>query len=92
MLIRPEETELVGRWENVDGAIRGDGVTNRITKLTGNYLIKIAVTESGWETLYQDPEDFRYWELTYPQSEMHGGGPPTLRCLPMQEAQHKYSL
>lgn len=92
MQIRPDETELVGRWESVNGTIQGDSVTSRIKKLTRDYLTKIARSESGWETLYRDPEDLRFWELTYPQSEMHGGGPPTLRCLSRQEVKRKYGL
>jgi len=90
--IRPNETELVGRWENIDGGLRGDAVANRIYELTRTYLTRVAVSENGWEKLYRDPADFRLWELTYPQSEMHGGGPPMLRLLSFEEAQKKYKL
>jgi hypothetical protein len=31
--------------------------------------------------LYQDPDDLRYWEFSYPHAEMHGGGPPMLECM-----------
>jgi hypothetical protein len=39
-----------------------------------------------------DPDDGRYWERTYPQSEKHGGGPPQLKCLTFQEASKKYGV
>ncbi|MEM7379742.1 MAG: Imm27 family immunity protein [Bacteroidota bacterium] len=26
----------------------------------------------------KDPYDNRYWELSYPQGNLHGGGPPSL--------------
>jgi hypothetical protein len=39
--------------------------------LTRQHLRQIAVSEGsgGWETLFQDPNDGRYWERTFPQSE-----------------------
>ena len=92
MRLQPEETELVGRWETIEGTVRADVVASRIKELTQTYLTKIAVSRSGWETLYRDPWDLRLWELTYPQGEMHGGGPPMLRTLSIQEAQSKYEF
>ena len=91
-MIRPDETELVGRWENIGGSVRADAVANRINDLTQTYLMRISVSENGWEKLYRDPVDLRLWELTYPQSEMHGGGPPRLRLLSLEEAQKKYTF
>jgi hypothetical protein len=92
MQIRPEETELLGQWESIGTTIRGDTVATRIKNLIDTHLAKVAVAESGWEILYRDPTDLRLWELTYPQSEMHGGGPPMLRCLSVEEAKAKYSF
>jgi len=46
----------------------------------------------AWEMLFKDPDDGRYWERTYPQGEMHGGGSPELRCLSPQDAAAKYDL
>ncbi|WP_262495014.1 Imm27 family immunity protein [Algoriphagus boritolerans] len=63
-----------------------DEICKRIEKLKSDYLIKVAVDETGWETLYQDPNDNRYWLLTYPNSEYHGGGPPTLKVITSIEA------
>jgi hypothetical protein len=56
-----------------------------------SHIICVAVgPESGArETLYRAPDDGRYWEWTYPQSEMHGGGPPQLKYLTYQEASKK---
>jgi immunity protein 27 of polymorphic toxin system len=88
--ISPEETKLVGQWEYVDGAVRSDAVANRIAELTKSYLVKIAVGGNGWEILYRDPSDLRFWELTYPESGSHGGGPPTLTHISMEHAQSKY--
>jgi hypothetical protein len=83
---------LVGQWERVGAILRADAVAVRIKELTDTCLTKIAVAESGWETLYRDPADVRLWELSHPHSEMHGSGPPKLRCLPIVEAQAKYAF
>ena len=91
-MIRPAETAIVGRWEIVSGSPRADSVANRINELTHTYLTRIAVSQDGWERLYRDPADSRLWELTYPHSEMQGGGPPMLRVLSVQEAREKYKF
>jgi Immunity protein 27 len=93
-MIRPEEIELIGRWETVNGVVCADAAAKRILELARTYLTKVAVSEAfgGWETLYQDPADLRFWELTYPHGEMHGGGPPKLKSLTVQEAKSKYRV
>ena len=86
------EQILTGRWLVEDGRARGDDVFERIEWLIAHHLRKIANSpQSGaWETLYRDPDDGRFWERTYPQSEMQGGGPPQLKCVSAQEASKKY--
>lgn len=69
-----------------------DDTCDRIEKLTSIYLLKISQDESGWERLYQDTEDKRYWELTYPHSEMHCGGPLRLTNISNTEAHRKYKI
>jgi hypothetical protein len=90
--LQPDEQMLTGRWLVEDGRVRGDDVCERIEWLIAHHLQKIANSpQSGaWETLYRDSDDGRYWERTYPQSEMHGGGPPRLKCVTTQEASKKY--
>jgi hypothetical protein len=41
-------------------------------------LERLGHDQSGWETLYRDPGTGSFWEITYPQSRMHGGGPRQL--------------
>ncbi|MCZ6587103.1 MAG: Imm27 family immunity protein [Alphaproteobacteria bacterium] len=64
----------------------------RIRYLIVNALKKVASTDDGWDVLYVDPNDSRYWELIYAESYMHGGGPPTLRHLSSTAAAEKYNL
>ncbi len=73
-----------------EGKLVEDETCQRITKLVTAYLAKLGEDLSGWETLYRDPKDGRFWELTHPQSEMHGGGPPELRWVPPEVALQKY--
>jgi hypothetical protein len=90
MDIKPSETILTGQWVHRDGRLVEDDVCERIRALTKSYLVEIGHDASGWNTLYRDPNDERYWEKTYPQSEMHGGGPPQLRHLTAREAKQRY--
>jgi Immunity protein 27 len=58
----------------------------RIQQLIRDELVKIARDLSGWRVLYRDPKDGRLWQLSYPQSEMHGGGPAKLSWISSQVA------
>jgi hypothetical protein len=89
-MIASNETRLTGKWLTSEGKTVEDETCQRVTKLVNVYLVKLGDDPSGWETLYRDPKDGRLWELTYPQSEMHGGGPPELRYLSQLEAAQKY--
>ena len=75
----------------VDGEIDGDETCLRIQDLINERLENIGLSEvnGGWETLFRDPKDGRYWERTYPNSSWHGGGPPALICLFQEEAKQK---
>jgi hypothetical protein len=90
--IRPEETLLVGQWIFEGGKTSEDDVCHRIKELVGSCLKKVATDTSGWDALYQDPADGRYWERIFPKSEMQGGGPPSLRNISVEEARKKYPL
>ncbi len=94
MKLRPEETVLVGAWVEKGGTVRSDAVAERIKYLIDSELEFVADGEEygAWETLYRDPQDNRLWERTYPQSGMHGGGPPLLRYLSESEARSKYKF
>jgi hypothetical protein len=90
--LQSNEQVLTGSWIAENGKVHGDAICERIIWLLAHHLRKIADSPQwgAWETLYQDPDDGRYWERTYPQSELHGGGPPQLRCLTADEARQKY--
>jgi Immunity protein 27 len=90
--LAPEEADLRGDWlVQRDRTVVGDATEQRIEWLTTQKLERIATDRSGWETLYRDPRDGRFCELTYPRGEMHGGGPRRLHVLLRGEAAAKYS-
>src|SRR5438093_12221683 len=89
--LESEEVDLCGNWlVQKDRSVIGDATEQRIQWLTTEKLDASQMISSGWETLYRDPRDGRLWELTYPQSEMHGGGPRRLHVLSRDEAAAKY--
>ena len=92
--LEADETDLVGKWIMSDGKVVGDSTTERIEWLVSKVLTRIAFhPELGaWETLFRDPTDGRYWERTFPDSQMHGGGPPRLWHISEEEARIKYKL
>lgn len=91
-LLTPSETLLEGKWLFSGGVMVADDTSRRIEFLTSNVLVQVAKDDSGWVTLFRDPRDRRYWELSYPESGEHGGGAPVLRCIAAAEAELKYSV
>ena len=83
---------VVGNWIEKNGRVVGDAQCDRINDLVTGKLVKIAGRDGGWTTLYQDPRDGAYWELTYPHSSMQGGGPPTLTEMKVAEVRKLYGL
>jgi Immunity protein 27 len=92
MKINPEETELIGKWVVENGQVCADDTCERIKGLISQHFRKIAISKQwgAWETLFQDPEDGRYWEQTYPHGGWQGGGPPALKFLSREQAKAKY--
>jgi len=90
MKIALSEVLLAGQWTTDRGRILADDTCHRIDELTRSHLKVLGRDSSGWDALYRDPDDGRFWELTYPQSHLHGGGPPQLRRLTLAEAKSKY--
>lgn len=86
------EVVLTGGWIEKNGQVVLDGTAKRIEYLTNNVLKKIATSDDGWDTVYSDPEDGRYWELIYPFSGTHGGGAPVLCNLSTEQAEKKYKI
>jgi len=94
MSLRPDETDLIGNWIKDGNRVVGDAVETRIDQLIAHDLRRVAASpeSGGWDVLYRDLSDGRYWELTYRHGEMQGGGPKRLTLLSQTEATEKYRL
>lgn len=91
-VLSSNEVLLEGNWVlGADGVV-ADATAQRIESLLADALEKVAESADGWRTLYWDPQDGRFWELTYPHKEWHGGGPPCLTCVSAEYAKGKYPL
>ncbi len=90
--LQPSETKLTGRWLVEDAKVGPDPVCERVQHLRSEVLERIAVSPEfgAWQTLYRDRADGRLWECTYPQGELHGGGPPQLAVIHPEEAAARY--
>jgi len=92
MRIGLNEVEIKGNWALVDGRMLEDDACKRIRFLVDNELKYLSTSKDGWEKLYKDPQDGRYWELSFPCGEMHGGGPQSLFLANFTVIQEKYGI
>jgi hypothetical protein len=74
----------------VDGVMKRDPIEERIHALIESDLEKVADLQTRG-ILYRDRADGRYWEMTLPHSEMHGGGPARLAVISQADAEREYS-
>jgi hypothetical protein len=75
--------ELTEHWVVQGSSVSAEGDAAKIDALLSAELIKLSATDGGWRTLYRHRLTGGLWELSYPQGEMHGGGPRRLRQLPL---------
>ena len=85
-----QRREIVGGWSTKDGRVVEDANCTLIMARVRERLERIGSRDSGWVVLYRDPEDESYWELSYPQGSMEGGGPPSLAEVFEDEIVAKY--
>jgi hypothetical protein len=90
--LKASDQQLVGQLLKVDGQVVADGVAKRIDDLVSSELTRVVDSGDGWHVLFFDKRDGRYWELTYPNKDWHGGGPATLTCVSEAEAQLRYQI
>ena len=83
MYLESHEVLIEGHWELKQGELVADLNCTRIEQLIREHLSLLK--EGEWMNLYEDPRDRRKWLLFYQQSEMHGGGPPSLRVVSKEE-------
>lgn len=90
--IHADEVEIRGLWFADGGRMTSDDACKRVQRLTAEYLQEVARAKRGWEKLYRDPVDGRYWEISYPFGGGQAAGPATLRCVELAAVQERYGL
>lgn len=83
----PDERQLTGQW--TPGGV-ADAVDERIFWLVTKRLLPKGRSADGWDALFVDPRDGRFWELTFPQGSLFGGGPRQLTSMSPALADEKY--
>ncbi len=88
---RPDEVNIFGaRLDKHGNVSRDPEAGRRMSYLLNSYLVKVATDETGWRTLYRDPEDGRFWEMTFPYSHFQGGGPHLLTAVDLDLVRERY--
>ncbi len=77
----PAPTELNDGWSFRNGQRVVESDTALIDSMLANELDVVRTAEEGWTIIYRHRQTGQLWELSYPRSEMHGGGPRRLRSL-----------
>ena len=90
--LAPDEHLLAGAWGEERNRATHDDVDRRILWLVTRRLVAVGHAAGGWDQLYRDPRDGRYWELTFPQGSLHGGGPRRLESVDARVAREKYGV
>lgn len=62
-----------------DGRVRAAGDARLIDDLLKHKLVE--ARRDNWAILYRHKQPGEFWDLTYPQGGMHGGGPRRLRMV-----------
>ena len=89
MKLLPDEVLLEGAWIKTENGVDGDETCKRIHWLIENSLE--FVKSGNWEGVYLDTHDGRHWLVFYPQSELHGGGPPSMRVIDENEIGERFN-
>jgi len=71
------EKVIIGKWKFENGKVTADSNCKIIENMIKNDFTKIGTSKDGWTTKYK-ANDGTIWELSYPESHLHGGGPPKL--------------
>jgi hypothetical protein len=72
--------EIIGKWSFENGEIIPDDNCHLIEKMLQNELKELESIQDSWTKIYEE-QNGTLWELTYPESHLHGGGPPKLKRL-----------
>jgi hypothetical protein len=76
--------------ENQNNKDRLEG--NERQEFARKNLVQVVVDDVNWNVLHRNPETGEYWKEFFPQSEMHGGGPPVFIKISEEEAKREFKI
>jgi Immunity protein 27 len=83
---------IIGGLVKTNDGVDGDTNTKLIEQLIKNQFKFLGYDDAtGWDILYCNSLDGTLWEVQYLQSELQGGGPPSLFAISIDQAKQKYS-
>ena len=85
--ILSDRADLADRWIMRGSGMSNEGDAGEIDALLSADLAEVANTDDGWRIVYRHRATGVLWELSYPHSEMQGGGPRRLRELSLSDAE-----
>ena len=88
--LEPHERQLSGRWNAEVANGVGDVVDARIFWLVTERLTPTARSFDGWDAVFFDSRDGRFWELTFPHGSLFAGGPRQLTLVSPDVVAEKY--
>jgi hypothetical protein len=83
---------IVGSWKFENGRVIEDEACTEIRTIIRDRLRVVGADLSGWFKLFLELETGQYWELDFPQSGSHGGGPPRLRKVNLADIAGRYDV
>lgn len=76
--------------EEASEVARPQAVEGRAAQEMAKRLRELAKDDYWWTTLFIDDRTGELWRMWFPQSEMHGGGPPSLEPISNEEARRQF--
>jgi hypothetical protein len=55
-------------------------------------LVQVVVDDRNWKVLHRNPDTGEYWRESFPQSGMHGGGPPVFEKISEETAKKEFDV
>ncbi|GEM_PF-1103287 len=65
---------------------------NEGQKFARKHFVQIVVDDVNWKILHRDPSTGEYWKEFFPDSEMHGGGPPVFERISEEDARREFKF
>jgi hypothetical protein len=76
-----DPNDLRDLWYSEDGKMLAGADALAINEMLATKLEEVRTDVTNWIVIFRHRDTNQLWELSYPQSELHGGGPRRLRLI-----------